>query len=143
MKEFGNTDLIEYLRDNTEMQNARQAMAEEDRENPFFADTIQTLLNVIKPQTSSGNRLEADPDPNSSYIASLKKLLSENTGKQLHESLFNFLRGLPTSNEPSGYKWSAIPNDLGEIKANLKSHVESNKDDTLARDVEQILKNIE
>lgn len=129
-KEFGNTDIIEYLKDNEEMKDAVANLKEEDEENPFFDETIDILKKVLESRVQQHGQpvidLKSTAQTNP-LIKTLNDVLKQCKASGNYGMVKDYLSQLdiPRAN------LKTLPDSINEIQETLRRIFEESKDETM------------
>ena len=96
-REFGNVEIINYLKENEEMKEAREALIEEDKTNPFFDETI-SILNKIMGGRDLTKKASADDsqetDNSDPTLKEFSEIVKDAKKSKDFETVLSYLTGL-------------------------------------------------
>lgn len=134
-REFGNTEIINYLKDNKEMELAREALIDEDKTNPFFGEMTTILKGILG--GNAGPKDSAMPEnvinatnSSSPIVEEFAKTVEEFKQKKDPSTIIEYIKGAPLGKFPK-----SNTNDLATLKAELKKYADSltEKDEIIAQ----------
>lgn len=121
-KMFGNVDMIEFLKDNPDMQNCRNYLIKEDEENPFFNE-VTVILNTLLAGGLDKRRTPDPPSEQMNFEALVKKYVTDKD----HKELVNYFSGIslikPPKNKNSIPEWMESMQNF--VDDNENGHIET------------------
>lgn len=121
-REFGNVEIINYLKDNEEMKAAREALIEEDQTSPFFDETISILTKIMggremtKKATADESQEAENSDPT---LKEFSEIVKESKKSKDHETVLSYLTGLNIDNftKPASNTYEAWLESMQKFEA--------------------------